>query len=107
MSIKAAAGKKTTTTAGSDNIQQSIDTFAAKQQFISSTLSMSWQLALTVVVPVIAGVKLDEKFNTSPSLTLTGFFLAATAACVVVWRVVKDVTKQQAEEDKEKESSAN
>jgi F0F1-type ATP synthase assembly protein I len=104
MSIKAAAGKKTTTTAEND-IQQTLDTFTAQQQFMSSVLSMSWQLALTVVIPVIAGVKLDEKFNTSPSLTLTGFFLATAAACIVVSRVVKDVTKQQAVK-KEKEPSA-
>ena len=95
-----AAANKTTTSADGD-IQQALNTFNAKQQFFSSVLSMSWQLALTVVIPVIAGVKLDQKFDTAPSLTLTGFFLATTAACVVVWNTVKDVNKLQAEEEKE------
>ena len=94
---KAAATRKTTTTAA--DMQQALEVFNAKQRFFSSTLNMSWQLALTVVIPVVAGIKLDQKFNTTPSLTLTGFFLAAFASCYVVWNTVKDVNKVQAEED--------
>jgi F0F1-type ATP synthase assembly protein I len=97
---KAAASKKTTTATA--DLQQAVEVFDAKQRFFSSTLSMSWQLALTVVIPVVAGVKLDQKFDTSPSLTLTGFFLAAFAACYVVWNTVKDVNKMQAEDEKKK-----
>lgn len=100
MTKKTAAGQKTTTTAESDTIQQALGTFTAKQQFMTSVLSMSWQLALTVVIPVIAGVKLDQRFDTSPSLTLTGFFLAAFAACMIVWNTVKGVNKLQSDEDK-------
>jgi F0F1-type ATP synthase assembly protein I len=94
-----AAAKKTTTTAGSD-MQQAFEVFNAKQRFYAATLNMSWQLALTVVIPVVGGIKLDDHFNTSPSLTLTGFFLAAFAACYVVWNTVKDVNRLQAEDDK-------
>ncbi|HTE58318.1 MAG TPA: AtpZ/AtpI family protein [Verrucomicrobiae bacterium] len=96
---KAAATRKTTTTA---DLQQAAEVFNAKQRFFSATLNMSWQLALMVVIPVVAGVKLDQKFDTAPSLTLTGFFLAAFAACYVVWNTVKDVNKLQAEDDKNK-----
>jgi F0F1-type ATP synthase assembly protein I len=94
-----AAASKTTTQAEGD-LQQALDTFNAKQQFFSSALNMSWQLALTVVIPVVAGVKLDQKFDTSPSLTLAGFFLASFAAAMVVWNTVKDVNKAQANEAK-------
>ena len=96
---KAAASK--TTTHAEDTVRQTLDTFNAKQQFFTAALNMSWQLALTVVIPVVAGVKLDQKFDTSPSLTLTGFFLAAFAACMVVWNTVKGVNKMQATEDKQ------
>jgi len=94
-----AAAKKTATSA-EDDIQQALDTFNAKQRFFTAALNMSWQLALMVVIPVVAGVKLDQKFDTSPSLTLTGFFLAAFAACTVVWNTVKDVNKLQADDEK-------
>jgi F0F1-type ATP synthase assembly protein I len=97
--MKKAAVRKTTTPAEA-TIQQTLEVFNAKQRFFTSALSMSWQLALTVVIPVVAGVKLDQKFDTSPSLTLTGFFLAAFAACMVVWNTVKDVNRLQAAEDK-------
>lgn len=103
--VKAAA-KKATGTAEGESVQEAIEVFNAKQQFFSSVLSMSWQLALTVVIPVVAGVKLDRMLDTSPSLTLTGFFLAITAACVVVWNTVKDVNKLQAEEEKENKPRA-
>lgn len=99
--MKKAAVRKTTTPAEAE-LQQVIDTFDAKQQLFTSVLSMSWQLALTVVIPVVAGVKLDQHFDTAPSLTLTGFFLAAFAACTVVWNTVKDVNKAQAIEDNKK-----
>ncbi|HTE22795.1 MAG TPA: AtpZ/AtpI family protein [Candidatus Limnocylindria bacterium] len=96
-----AAARKTTTRSNKpgDDIQQALDTFNARQQFFTAALTMSWQLALTVVIPVVAGVKLDQKLDTSPSLTLAGFFLAAFAACTVVWNTVKGVNKLQAEED--------
>ena len=80
-------------------MQQVIGDFNAKQQFYASTLSMSWQMALSVIILVVGGIKLDEHFNTSPSFTLAGFFLAAGAACMVVWNTVKGVNRQQAQQD--------
>lgn len=97
---KAAATRKTTTATA--DLQQAAEVFNAKQRFFSATLNMSWQLALMVVIPVVAGVKLDQKFDTTPSLTLAGFFLAAFAACFVVWNTVKDVNRLQAEDDNKK-----
>lgn len=95
----------TQSTTAADEIQQTLDTFTAKQKFFSAALNMSWQLALTVVIPVVAGVKLDEKFDTSPSLTLAGFFLAAFAACMVVWNTVKGVNKSLADTNVTKRKS--
>jgi F0F1-type ATP synthase assembly protein I len=96
-----AAAKKETTSAEAD-IQRALDTFNAKQQFFTSALNMSWQLALTIVIPVVAGVKLDAYLDSSPSLTLTGFFLAIAMGGTVVWSTVKGVNKAQAEEDSKK-----
>jgi F0F1-type ATP synthase assembly protein I len=69
----------------------------AKTQFITATMNLGWRLALTVVIPLVGGVKLDEKLGSSPSWTLTGMFIAVAAGCGVVWQTIKEVTEQQAE----------
>lgn len=96
---KTAAGDKTTTSADA-NIEQTFSTLQAKQQFFTSAISMSWQLALTIIIPVVAGVKLDAHFDTAPSLTLAGFFLAVAMGSVVVWNTVNGVSKLQADDEK-------
>ena len=100
--MKKAAVRTTTGEISSvgEEIQQSVKTLQAKQQFIGATLNMSWRLALTVVIPVVAGIKLDKHFDTAPSLTLAGFFLAVFGACMTVWSTVKEVNRLQADEDK-------
>lgn len=98
---KAAAPRKTTTSAEND-IQQALKTFEARQQFIGATLNMSWRLALTVLIPLVVGIKLDQYFDTSPSFTLTGFFLAIGGGCAAVWNTIKDVNRLQAAEDKKR-----
>ncbi len=100
--MKKAAVRTTTGEVGSaeQQLQQSVKAFQAKQQFFGATLNMSWRLALTVVIPVVAGIKLDQHFGTTPSLTLTGFTLAIVGACMTVWGTVKEVNELQAEEDK-------
>lgn len=100
--MKKAAVRTTTGELGvaGQELQQSMKALQAKQQFYGATLNMSWRLALTVVIPVVGGIKLDQHFGTTPSLTLTGFFLAVAGACVTVWGTVKEVNLLQAEEDK-------
>lgn len=95
---KAAAPK--TTTSAEDDIQQAMKALNAKQQFIGATMNLSWRLALTVLIPLVGGIKLDQHFDSSPSLTLAGFFLAVFGACLAVMGTVKEVNQLQAEEDK-------
>jgi F0F1-type ATP synthase assembly protein I len=96
--MRQAAAKHTTTS--TDKIDNEMERLAAvmdaRQQFLVSTADMSWRLAISVVIPIVAGVKLDDRFNTSPSLTLLGFMLAATGGSVVVWRTVKNLNSEQA-----------
>ncbi len=77
-----------------------MDTQVAKTQFIGATLNLSWRLALTVLIPVVGGIKLDERFATSPSFTLTGLMLASVGACVAIWSTVQEVNRLQADEAK-------
>ena len=95
---KSAASRKTAS--AQDGVEQYIDVLEAKQQFIGATLNLSWRLALTVLIPIIGGLSLDKRFDTSPSYTITGFMLAVVCGCMAVWATVKEVNQLQADEDK-------
>ena len=97
--MKKAAGS-TTTTPAQDDLGQYLEVLEAKQQFIGATINLSWRLALTVLIPIIGGLSLDKRFNTSPSYTITGFMLAVVFGCMAVWATVKEVNQLQADADK-------
>lgn len=95
---KTAAKRETTTT---DPVEEEMQSFlnsqVAKSQFLAATANMGFRLAFTVVIPIVAGVKLDEHFHSEPAWTLGGLLLAAIAGCAAVWATVKQVNKQQAD----------
>ena len=72
-----------TTEVGSEN-----NTLA---QFLSATLTMSWQLAIMVLIPIVGGFELDKKLHTKPFLTIVGCLLAVAGVVNVVWRQYKVV----------------
>lgn len=92
---KAAVKAKPATTTAQYDVERSSAVFAAKQQFLNSTISMGWQMALTVLVPVFIGVKLDDHFHTTPSYTLAALVLAVAGAVLVVGNTLKQVRKDQ------------
>ncbi|MDB5169399.1 MAG: hypothetical protein JWO41_755 [Candidatus Saccharibacteria bacterium] len=67
--------------------------------FVAATLSMSWQLAIVVLVPIIGGFELDKKLNLLPLLTVVGFVLAMIGMGLVVWHQLQlyspKITPQQ------------
>lgn len=64
---------------------------------------MGWRLALTVLIPLIGGIKLDQHLQTTPSFTLGGMMIAAAAGSAAVWATVKEVNAEQAEQAKSKQ----
>jgi len=56
--------------------------------FYSMALDMSWRLAVVVLVPIIGGFELDNALNTSPYLTIVGFFLAMAGMYMVLKRTL-------------------
>ncbi len=94
---KAGATKKTNASTNNSGQQFDMDVLAAKSRFFAVTLGMGWRLALTVLIPLIAGIKIDDRFNSSPSYTLAGFMLAVAGGAVVVWDSIKQVNLEQAE----------
>ena len=98
--MKKAAGRKDEPNdVIAEEIQLASQVFDAKQKFIAATLNLSWRLALTVLIPLLAGIWLDKKFDSAPSYTITGFMLAIVFGCMAVWQTVKEVNQLQAEEE--------
>lgn len=56
-----------------------------RRDFYLAATNMSWQLAIVVLVPVIGGFKIDERFDSLPVWTFIGFILAMIGMAVVVW----------------------
>ena len=80
---KKAAPKSTTTTNTSDH--QSINsTLIARSNFIAIAASMSWQLAIVFLAPILGGYYLDSKFKTSPALLLVGFVISLTLSFLMI-----------------------
>lgn len=95
--MRKAAGKTTNI----DDMEQNLAAMAAKRQFLMASSNMGWRLAVMVVIPIVGGVKLDDNFNSAPSFTLLGLMLAAVAGGSAVWATVKEISRQQSQEDNE------
>lgn len=103
---KAGVTKTTKTSTDKSGQQFDMDVLAAKSRFFAVTIGMGWRLALTVLIPLVAGIKIDQRFDSSPSYTLAGFMLAVAGGAVVVWDSVKQVNQEQAEEEAEAQAAA-
>lgn len=95
--MKKAAAKKTTDI---DDVEKAWLIAVAKRQFMGATMNMGLRLAITVVIPIVAGVKLDQRLDSSPNFTLLGLIIAAVAGSVAVWSTIKEVNEIQADEEK-------
>ncbi len=91
--MKKAAATRGTTTPAQDELDQRLAVFAARTRFIGTALNMGWQLALTVIVPVFIGSKLDDHFDSSPLWTLAALAVAVIGAVMVVASAIKRVSQ--------------
>lgn len=77
-----------------DRIDESLAVFVARKSFITTSVNMGWQLAITIIVPVIIGVQLDKRLDSAPSYTLAALILAVGMSVVVIGKTVKEVGKK-------------
>ncbi len=82
-------------TAPDSLIESSLEAFSAKRQFVVSSISMGWQLAGAVIIPVFIGVKLDQRFNSRPSYTLAALVIAVGGAIYIIQKTIDQVNKEQ------------
>lgn len=57
--------------------------------FINMALDMSWKLAIVVLVPIVGGYYLDQALETTPVMTIVGFFLAMGGMALVFWHTLQ------------------
>jgi F0F1-type ATP synthase assembly protein I len=66
---------------------------SAKQQFVSAALTMSWQLVVVVIVPIIGGTLLDKAFGTQEVFLFIGLGLAVLGTIVVLWKAAQTANR--------------
>ncbi len=64
-------------------------TTAGRQQFLAAALTMSWQLAVVVLVPIIGGVELGKKLGATSAWTFAGLGLALIGSGLVMWQAMQ------------------
>lgn len=82
------APKTTTPTISGGGLNTTEISNKNQTKFLAMALTMGWQLALVVLIPVIGGFELDKKLDLSPIMTVLGFFIAMVGFGLVLWRVM-------------------
>jgi F0F1-type ATP synthase assembly protein I len=67
-----------------------VDGSGEKRQFVALALTMSWQLAVVVIVPVLIGVQLDKHAaGNSYVYTFIGLAIALLGSAAVMWHMLQ------------------
>lgn len=85
---KSAAQSKSPTPAPDGGKSSFDETMYQRNLFMVMALSMTWQLAVAVLLPVLGGYYLDQHFGTSPILLIVGVVLALLGVIGVLMRIV-------------------
>lgn len=86
---------KNTTTHAHKEVGSSESATNAKLLFVTSALDMGWQLAVAVLLPVLAGSFIDQRFGSSPIWTLLGLLIAVICSVAIVRKTIKNVNIKQ------------
>lgn len=89
---------------GDDPALAYLPEFDARDQLLSSMLGIGWRMALTILIPVFAGIKLDQHFNSKPSYTLAAFFVAIIGCGVLISRTYKQINSEMSARFKTKKN---
>jgi hypothetical protein len=64
-----------------------------QSQFVGMALTMGWQLAVVVLVPIIGGVELGKAVGAQTVLTIIGLASAVLGSILVMWRTMQAANK--------------
>ena len=68
-------------------------------------LSMSWQLLVVLVLPLVGGHLLDARYHTSPLWVSVGMVVAAAGTIAVITRTVRELGGLMNQDSKEQDKS--
>lgn len=57
---------------------------------MATALSLAWQLALVVIVPIVGGYMLDQHYHKAPLLTLGGLLVAVIGVFGVLGKLASE-----------------
>ena len=83
--------KKNVTPHSTPLAESGLKTRTPQMEFAVAAASMSWQLAVVVLLPVIGGFKLDQHLHSAPLWTAVGFVLAITGMVMVLKRMLSEL----------------
>lgn len=86
----------------SDPAVDQLAQISASNMFFSSLVGLGWRLGIMVLLPIFIGVKIDERLDSSPSVTLSAFFIAVFMASLFIFKTYSKMNKE-VEEEQEKE----
>ncbi len=102
--VKTISGKRQVRAAKieSDPVADQLVAANAKNILIGNIVTMGFRLGIMVLVPIFAGVQLDKRFDSAPSLTLAAFFIAIFGSSLLIYKTYAEMAAQTAESDKVK-----
>lgn len=62
---------------------------AMRSRFVSMAINMFWQLAVAVLVPIIAGVEGGKALGAETAGVIAGLVVAVAASTYVMWRTMQ------------------
>lgn len=83
---------------GANAVKREVKTthIVPEQRFVvAMALSMAWQLALVVIVPIVGGYMLDQHYHKSPILTLAGLVVALVGVFGVLSKIAIDAGRNE------------
>lgn len=60
-----------------------------RRNFLVYVANMSWQLAITVIIPIAGGAELDSRLHAGNLWVFVGLAVALVASTAVMWRTVR------------------
>lgn len=73
-----------------------------RSSFFVAALSMGWQLAVVVVIPIVGGYYLDQRLNVAAAWEIVGFVVALLGFIVVVRQQLNDFNQMTKQEGRKK-----
>jgi F0F1-type ATP synthase assembly protein I len=77
-----------------------------KREALGMALNLSWTMLFSLLIPLLAGIWLDKRFETTPLFILIGAVLGISAATIGVARMTIRTFSKAVGQDAEQEPEA-